>query len=123
MKKCIRCGDTLPTPRTNQHYCPHCADVAEFERRDIRLQSPALRRAHTLRRISMSKLRHRLPLPLEIDCAGLSGKLIRDLAARLSLHFVDVKLSGTDITAGNPLNQKHYDAAWNIIDRFGVKAR
>lgn len=71
----------------------------------------------------MTKLRDRLPLPLEIDCAGLSGKLIRDLADRLKPHFANVKREGTDITAASPLNQKHYDAAWNIIDRFGVKAR
>lgn len=71
----------------------------------------------------MSKFKQRLPLPLEIDCTGLSVKLIRDIADRLRLHFVDVVIAGTDITASNPLNQRHYDAAWNIIDSFGVKAR
>ncbi len=44
IKKCARCGEKLNAERTNQRYCPHCADLTEYERRDERLKSPALRR-------------------------------------------------------------------------------
>lgn len=60
-------------------------------------------------------------LPLKIDCDGLSQKLIVDLADRLRLHFVDVDVFGETIYAANPLGKNHYDAAWRILDRFGVK--
>lgn len=59
--------------------------------------------------------------PLKIDCDGLSQKLIADLADRLRLHFVDVDVFGEVIYAGNPLNSFHYEKAWAILDRFGVK--
>ncbi|MBR1806276.1 MAG: hypothetical protein IJ774_07825 [Selenomonadaceae bacterium] len=60
--------------------------------------------------------------PLKIDCDGLSQKLIADLADRLRLHFVDVDVFGDIIYAANPLGWKtHYDAAWRILDAFGVK--
>ena len=60
--------------------------------------------------------------PLQIDCEGLSKKLIEDLADRLSLCFEEVKIWDDEITAYTPLGAGRYDAAWNIIDRFGVKA-
>lgn len=61
--------------------------------------------------------------PLKIDCEGLSQKLIFDLADQLSLHFTDVDIFGDTIYAANPLKGAfHYDAAWRIIDAFGVKA-
>ena len=60
--------------------------------------------------------------PLLIDCDGLSRKLIEDLADRLSLCFEEVKIWGDEITAYKPLGGGRYDAAWNIIDKFGVKA-
>lgn len=60
--------------------------------------------------------------PLKIDCDGLSQKLIADLADRLRLHFVEVEVFGETIFADKPLSFSHYDAAWRIIDRFGVKA-
>lgn len=45
IKHCRRCGDKLPDNRTNQHYCPHCADITEFERREQRLRlSPKRKR-------------------------------------------------------------------------------
>ena len=59
--------------------------------------------------------------PLKIDCDGLSSKLIADLADRLRLHFVDVDVFGETIYAANPLGSFHYDAAWRILDAFGVK--
>lgn len=43
-KHCKRCGDELNPTRTNQRYCPHCADVAEFERRLERLKLSPTRR-------------------------------------------------------------------------------
>lgn len=61
--------------------------------------------------------------PLKIDCEGLSSKLIAELADRLRLHFVDVDIFNETIYAENPLGGKyHYDAAWRVIDAFGVKA-
>ena len=59
--------------------------------------------------------------PLKIDCDGLSQKLIFDLADRLRLHFVDVDVFGDEISASKPLNHYHYDMAWRILDKFGVK--
>ena len=60
-------------------------------------------------------------LPLKIDCDGLSSKLIADLADRLRLHFVDVDVIGETIYAAKPLGSLHYEKAWQILDRFGVK--
>ena len=60
-------------------------------------------------------------LPLKIDCDGLSQKLIVDLADRLRLHFVDVDVFGETIYASKPLGSLHYEKAWQILDRFGVK--
>lgn len=60
-------------------------------------------------------------LPLKIDCDGLSSKLIADLADRLRLHFVDVDVFGKTIYASKPLGSLHYEKAWQILDRFGVK--
>lgn len=62
------------------------------------------------------------PLPLIIDCGGLSKNLIAELADRLALHFVDVKICGDEIVAHKPLDFWHYDSAWRILERFGVKA-
>ena len=67
-------------------------------------------------------MKRQFPLPLKIDCVGLSSKLINDLADRLALHFDTVAIWGDEITAANPLDMAHYDIAWRIIDRFGVKA-
>lgn len=60
--------------------------------------------------------------PLKIDCDGLSSKLIFELADRLSLHFEIVETVGDIIYCQKPLKGFHYDKAWEIIDRFGVKA-
>ena len=59
--------------------------------------------------------------PLKIDCDGLSQKLVFDLADRLRLHFVDVEVFGNEISASKPLSHYHYDEAWRILDKFGVK--
>lgn len=60
--------------------------------------------------------------PLKISCEGLSSKLIADLADRLSMHFMDVRIWTDEIEADKPLNGEHYNAAWKILDRFGVTA-
>ena len=60
--------------------------------------------------------------PLRIDCDGLSQKLIKKLADKLRLHFVDVEVFGGDIFASRPLSIFHYGEGWRIIDAFGVKA-
>lgn len=67
-------------------------------------------------------MKREFPLPLNINCDGLSQKRITELADRLSLHFADVKIFGDDIVATRPLSLNHYEAAWQIIDRYGVKA-
>lgn len=67
-------------------------------------------------------MKNQFPLPLTIDCDGLSQKLIADLADRLAMHFEDVKAFDDEIEAYKPLSMANYDAAWNIIDKFGVKA-
>ena len=59
--------------------------------------------------------------PLKINCDGLSSKLIFDLADRLSVQFEGVDIFGNDIFASKPLNNYHYDTAWQILDAFGVK--
>lgn len=59
---------------------------------------------------------------LKIDCTGFGKELIADLADNLSLHFNDVKIWRDEINAAQPLDSHHYNAAWNIIDKFGVKA-
>lgn len=66
-------------------------------------------------------MKRNFPLPLVIDCDGLSKKLIADLADRLAMHFENVKIEGDDIVAEKPLGFSHYDTAWQILDRFGVK--
>ena len=60
--------------------------------------------------------------PLKVDCDGFSKELIFDLADRLSLHFENVETFGDIIYCHKPLKGFHYDKAWAIIDRFGVKA-
>lgn len=49
IKHCRRCGDQLHDDRTNQRYCPHCADVTEFERRDERLKTSPKRKRTQLK--------------------------------------------------------------------------
>ena len=63
-----------------------------------------------------------LPLPLQIDCSGLSKKRIADLTDRLRMHFKEVIVWNKEISAGKPLSKGHYEAGWRIIDRCGVKA-
>lgn len=49
IKHCRRCGDRLHDNRTNQRFCPHCADIAEFERRDERLKTSPKRKRTLLK--------------------------------------------------------------------------
>ena len=65
-------------------------------------------------------MKKKFPLPLKINCEGLSRKLIDDLADQLRIHFRDVRIWEDEITAANPLGGMHYEIAWRIIDRFGV---
>ena len=58
--------------------------------------------------------------PLKIICDGLRPKQIYDIYDRLSLHFVDVEIIGETIYAANPLDGVHYNAAWHVLDKFGV---
>lgn len=66
-------------------------------------------------------MKKKLPLPLVIDCDGLSKKLTAELADRLSMHFKDVKIWSDEIEASKPLNGWHYEQAWLELDKFGVK--
>lgn len=60
--------------------------------------------------------------PLKIDCDGLSGKMIQELADKLRQYFAQVEVWGEEILAEHPLGNFHYDAAWRTIEKFGVKA-
>ena len=66
-------------------------------------------------------MKKRFPLPLQIDCNGLSAGAIQELADRLCFCFYDVTIWGDEITAANPVSGDRYIAAWNILDRYGVK--
>ena len=66
-------------------------------------------------------MKRQFPLPLQIDCDGLSRKRTLELVGRLRAHFADVQFWGDEITAGKPLDLQHYIAAWQILDRYGVK--
>lgn len=67
-------------------------------------------------------MKKELPTPLTIDCDGLSRKRTLELFGRLRAHFERVDLWGDDtIIASKPLDLVHYDVAWQILDRYGVK--
>lgn len=59
--------------------------------------------------------------PLKITCDGLSQKLIFKLADRLVPLFKSVEVFGDEISASTPLSNHHYETAWQILDKFGVK--
>lgn len=67
-------------------------------------------------------MKRQFPLPLKIDCSGLSQKSIADLADRLRIHFFDVDVFSDTIFAAKPVDQFRYEKAWRILDLFGVKA-
>lgn len=60
--------------------------------------------------------------PLKIDCSGLNKNLLNELAGRLAWHFEDIYIVGDTIYADTPRDNFHYEEAWNIIDKFGVRA-
>lgn len=64
----------------------------------------------------------KFPLPLKIDCSGLKYYVAAHLADLLGFHFELVEFNDDHIIAHNPLNSFHYDAAWRLIDFYGVKA-
>lgn len=61
------------------------------------------------------------PIPLRIDCGGLSMKRAIELADKLVEHFDKVELWCDEIVAHKPINYLHYELAWRILDCFGVK--
>ena len=61
------------------------------------------------------------PMPMTIDCEGLSRKWISEIADHLSMYFEQVVIDGDDIIVGKPISMKHYNTAWLILDRYGVK--
>ena len=66
-------------------------------------------------------MKKKFPLPLIIDCEGLSRNRMIELVGRLKAHFVKVDFSDEEITAEDPLDLNHYHAAWSILDAYGVK--
>ncbi|MBR0290403.1 MAG: hypothetical protein IJQ82_15635 [Selenomonadaceae bacterium] len=66
-------------------------------------------------------MKHKLPTPLYIDCSGLSTKRAKLLSDRLKACFAKVEVWDDEIVASKPLSGGHYDSAWNILDRYGVK--
>ena len=68
-------------------------------------------------------MKKQLPLPLKIDCTGLSRKHAFELADKLVKHFDLVEMWDDDeIVAHKPRSYYDYGQAWDIIDRYGVKA-
>lgn len=67
-------------------------------------------------------MKKHFPIPLQIDCDGLSRKRILELFGRLKAHFVNAELLDDDtIVVSKPIDLQHYDAAWQLIDKYGVK--
>lgn len=66
-------------------------------------------------------MKKNFPLPLQINCDGFDKKLIQELADRLSIHFDTVTIFADEIIASKPIDLRHYEKAWNILDRFHVK--
>ena len=61
------------------------------------------------------------PLPLKIDCSGLSQKAVYELADRLAFYFYDVDIVVDTVFAENPVSEHHYWSAWKILDLYDVK--
>ena len=66
-------------------------------------------------------MKKKLPTPLTIDCSGLSTKRARFLHDRLKACFAKVEMWDDEIVASKPFSGGHYEAAWRIIDTYGVK--
>lgn len=66
-------------------------------------------------------MKHKLPTPLHIDTSGLSTKRARILYDRLKACFANLELWDDEIVASKPRGQGYYEAAWRIIDTYGVK--
>lgn len=56
----------------------------------------------------------------KIYCEGLSRKRTNQLADDLSMWFAFVHNAGEIIIADKPVGKDYYNAALDIIDRYGV---
>lgn len=68
-------------------------------------------------------MKKQFPTPLYIFCDGLSRKLAAQLADLLCEHFELVEFDDNNLTiiAHKPLNNRHYDLAWRLLDKYCVK--
>lgn len=66
-------------------------------------------------------MKKRLPLPLIIDCSGITPKTAAELANRLTPYFDTVELFADTIRAIKPVNAYRYGLAWRLLDYFNVK--
>lgn len=61
------------------------------------------------------------PVPLIIDCEGLSQKKISELADELDMLFRDVAVRGESIIVQTPISKGHYEQAIETAERYGVR--
>ena len=61
------------------------------------------------------------PMPIRIDCEGLSGKRISELADDLDMLFRDVTVQGEYITVSKAFSKVHYEQALEILESYGVR--
>ena len=66
-------------------------------------------------------MKHKLPTPLTIDCSGWCPKRTQLFSERMKRCFAKVEVWGDEIVVSKPLSGGHYETAWNILDRYGVK--
>lgn len=66
-------------------------------------------------------MKRKFPVPLIVDCGGLTKMHIKILAGHLNEHFFNVKILGNEISASEPTDEKHYGMGWKLCDRWGVK--
>lgn len=66
-------------------------------------------------------MRKELPIPLSINCKGLSPRRIQKLVDILPVYFSKVEVWDDEITAGKPKSLRHYEDAWRMLDRYEVK--
>ena len=61
------------------------------------------------------------PLPLVLDCDGLSSKLVEELGDELRLSFEVVDISGDEITARVPSRSDYHDDVESLIKTYDVQ--
>lgn len=68
-------------------------------------------------------MKKKLPLPLSIDCGGLSKKHFKMLVEQLQFYFDEVEVWSDVIMASKPRSMGRYGEAWRVFDRYSVKVQ